>query len=83
MTSPSIFVTDHYPAFIHMKRMYLGIIGLLFLVTMSLPPAAAWAEGVHLDNAAPMATVTNGQCSASNMASGTINLTLSDPMETR
>ena len=29
-------------------------------------------------NDAPTATVTNGQCSTTNMASGTINLTLSD-----
>src|SRR5207248_220709 len=30
-------------------------------------------------NRPPTATVTNGQCSSTNMASGTLNLTLADP----
>jgi Ca2+-binding RTX toxin-like protein len=40
--------------------------------------SAGQPHTVNPPNAAPAATVTNGQCSATNMASGTINLTLAD-----
>ena len=40
--------------------------------------SAAEPHTVNLPNSAPSATVTDGQCSSSNVASGTIDLTLSD-----
>jgi large repetitive protein len=40
--------------------------------------SAGESHTVNPPNTAPTATVTNGQCSSTNLASGTINLTLAD-----